>query len=87
MESCREQLTMPSSVEMIKKRSCEFIKACLDGNVCNSFIAYFKKMNHSKSTRNNGNLLVLPKIRLEYARGSFSYMGAKLFNELSFGNS
>ena len=42
-ESCREQLTMPSSVEIIKKRSCEFIKACLDGNVCNSFVAYFKK--------------------------------------------
>ena len=80
--SCRDQLTMPSSVEMIKMRSCVFIKACLDRNVCNSFVAYFKKINHSKSTRNNGNLLALPKIRLEYARGSFSYMGAKLFNEL-----
>ena len=80
--SCREQLTMPSSVEMIKMRCCVFIKACLDGNVCNSFVAYFKKISHSKSTRNNGNLLALPKIRLEYARGSFYYMGEKLFNEL-----
>ena len=67
---------------MIQKRLCAFIKACLDGNVCKPFVEYFRKMNHSISTRNNGNLLALPKLRLEYARGSFSYMGAKLFNEL-----
>ena len=47
-ENCSEKLTMPSSVEMIQKRSCAFIKACLDRNVCKPFVEYFRKMNHSK---------------------------------------
>ena len=33
-------------------------------------------------TRNNGYKAKLPKIRLEYSRGSFYYMGAKLYNNL-----
>ena len=39
-------------------------------------------MAHSKSTRNGGYMLKLPNIRLEYCRGSFYYMGAKLYNDL-----
>ena len=35
-----------------------------------------------KSTRNNGNLLLLSKIKLEYARGAYFYMAAKRFNKL-----
>jgi len=45
-------------------------------------IGYFEKNVHSKKTRNASNLLKLPKIKLEVARGSFFYMGAKLYNEL-----
>ena len=33
-------------------------------------------------TRNNGYKVILPKIRLEYSRGAFYYMGAKLYNSL-----
>ena len=42
----------------------------------------FEIASHEKVTRNNGYILKLPKLRLGYAIGSFSYMGAKLYNEL-----
>ena len=34
-------------------------------------------------TRKNGYKAIRPKIRLEYSRGSFYYLGAKLYNSLS----
>ncbi len=37
---------------------------------------------HGIETRNNKHLLKLPAIRTEYARKSFYFMGAKLYNEL-----
>ena len=42
----------------------------------------FTIQNHGKETRNANNSLKMPKIRTEYARKSFSYTGAKFYNEL-----
>lgn len=51
--------------------------------VCSNFITdYFMKRDHNVATRNNGYHLELPKIRQEYSRGSFYYMGTKLDNDL-----
>ena len=73
---------MPSPFGISVTKSCALVRRCLDVNVCSNFINYFEMLQHSKSTRNCGYLLRLPKIRLEYCRGSFYYMGAKLYNEL-----
>ena len=82
--NCQSRVIVPSPTQMIQKRSCKFVKDCLDGNVCDSFKRYFKIVHHCRSTRNNDNLIALPKLRLEYARSSFMFMGAKLFNDLPF---
>ena len=49
---------------------------------CDSFKTYFTLENHARETRNNEYLLKLPTIRTEYARKSFYFMGAKLYNDL-----
>ena len=35
-----------------------------------------------RKTRNNGYLITLPKMKLEYGRRSLKYMRAKIFDEL-----
>ena len=39
-------------------------------------------MEHDKETRSNHSSLRLPRNKKEYARKSFLYMGAKVYNEL-----
>ena len=74
------KLISPKSLIIIA--ACLLTRKCLDGDVCTSFKEYFTLSSHTKSTRNNNNIIRLPKIRLEVARGSFYFMGAKLYNEL-----
>ena len=40
------------------------------------------KKEYEAKTRNNQCLLKLPRIKTEYARKSFRFMGAKIYNEL-----
>ena len=54
----------------------------MDGNVSSSLQKYFTVINHNKETRNNAYLLRLPAVKTEYARRSFFFMGAKVYNEL-----
>ncbi|XP_057294623.1 uncharacterized protein LOC130623152 [Hydractinia symbiolongicarpus] len=75
-------LTPPDTVNMIEMRACNFIRRCLDNDVCENFKNYFTKKNHTRNTRNNRNSLKLPNLRLEYARGSFCYTGAQIYNTL-----
>ncbi|XP_057299216.1 uncharacterized protein LOC130629859 [Hydractinia symbiolongicarpus] len=75
-------LTPPDTVNMIEMRACNFIRRCLDNDVCENFKNYFTKTNHTRNTRNNRNSLKLPNLRLEYARGSFCYTGAHIHNTL-----
>ena len=42
----------------------------------------FLFMNHAKNTRNNGNCVILPKVRLEIARKVFFFQGALVYNGL-----
>ncbi len=46
------------------------------------YINYFKINSHGMGTRNLCCLTQLLKIRTEYARNSFCYMGAKTYNDL-----
>jgi hypothetical protein len=73
-------INSPSIINQIK--ACQMVRNCLDGNVCSNFMNYFEINTHERSTRSSGYSLKLPKIRLEYSRRSFYYMGAKLYNDL-----
>ena len=76
----RHNIPSPYAITVIK--SCEFVRNCLDENTCRNFQYYFDKAEHGKFTRNCKYMVKLPKIKLEYCRNSFFYMGAKLYNEL-----
>jgi hypothetical protein len=73
---------IPSPINLNKILSLTLVHQCLNGDVCSNFKNYFGIAKHSKCTRNAGCLLMLPRLKLEYMRNSFCYMGAKLFNEL-----
>ena len=74
------KIKTPLSTNKIK--ACQVVRKCMDGNVCSNFINYFVKHEHNVGIRNNGYQLELPKIRLEYNRESFYYIGAKLCYDL-----
>ena len=54
----------------------------MDGNICDPLSGHFIRNEHGRVTRNSGYLAILPKIKTEYARRSFHFMGAKVYNEL-----
>ena len=55
----------------------------MDGNIYDSLSGHFIRDEHGRVTLNSGYLAILPKIKTEYARRSFHFMGAKVYNELS----
>ena len=71
-----------SPINAIKRRSCVLVYDVLQNNVCHALSQYFMYQEHCKNTRNNKCSVCLPRIRTEYARKGFFYMGAKTFNEL-----
>ena len=76
----QEQIMSPYAVMLFK--CCMLVTICIDANICSNFTNYFETSQNTKVTRNKGKFLQLPKIRLEYSRSSFYYMGAKHFNDL-----
>ena len=63
-----------------KRKACSFVHDVISGNVCELFHDYYEL--RTSNTRNNGHMIKLPKVKLEYGRSSVKYMGAKLFNDL-----
>ena len=74
--------TLPSILNLKKKRACEIVRSCLDGDVCDQMKSKFVLFNHQQTTRNNKFSLKLPVIKTEYGRRAFVYMAAKFYNEL-----
>ena len=54
----------------------------MNDNVCENFNDYFAINYHAKNTRNRNELLKLPRVKLDFAKRSFKYMGAILYNDL-----
>lgn len=73
---------VPSIINSIKKEALVFVKKSLENVTCNNFSGYFKIRQHTKSTRNQGYFVELPKVKLEIGKQSFKYCGAKLYNDL-----
>ena len=65
-----------------KIHACKLVRKCIDKDICDTFQGYFQINDHKMQTRNNQCLVKLPKIKTEYARKSFRFMGAKIYNEL-----
>ena len=72
-----------SVINANKMRACKLVRKCLDKDICDHFQNYFTPIEHEKETKNNNCTLRLPSIKKEYARKSFQYMGAKVYNELT----
>ena len=66
----------------LKKKACLFVFDCLKGNVCSPFKDYFNLLIHDFNTRNSGTTIALPKVKLDFARKSFYFLGASAFNFL-----
>ena len=61
---------LPSIDEITKKKVCANVYKCLSGDTCEFFQDYFEIMRNN--TRNNGQLIRIPKIRLESTKKPFS---------------
>lgn len=65
-----------------KRSACEFVRRCIDNNICSNFHQYFQVISHSISTRNNNSSIRLPAFKTEYGRQSTSFLAGKIFNDL-----
>ena len=65
---------------LIKKHAVLRVEKCLSVGVCSSFRNYFQKLEHKVSTRNNGKLLKILQVKLEFVCSGFFFMGTRIFN-------
>ena len=72
---------LPSVINANKFRPCILVRKCIDKDVCEIFEHHFIVQDHEKVTRNTQNSVKLPLIKTEYARESFYFTGAKIYNE------
>ena len=73
---------IPDIYQCIKKETCKAVRICLDGKSCENFQNYFDLQKCEIRTRNVGCMVKLPRVKLNVARNSFYFYGAKLYNEL-----
>ena len=67
-----KNLELNSIHNKILRNSCCIVRKCIDSEICFDFINYFVKHDHAK----NG------QVKLELAKNSFYFMGARIYNEL-----
>ena len=64
----------------MKMRISKLVKWCLNGDVCSNLENYFEINSYEKNTRNINRFLKLPEVKLEFARNSFKFQGARIYN-------
>ena len=77
-----QNIALPSITHIRTRKTCELVRQCIDGNVCENFLNYFNVINKESVTRNGKYLLRLPKFNLEYGKSCFIFMGARTYNDL-----
>ena len=70
------------TVNEIYQHTVIFVKKCINKDTCENFCNYFQIKSHGVHTRNNSSLLVIPKVRLQFAKSGFFSMGVKIYNVL-----
>ena len=73
---------LQSVVNTNKIRACKPVRKCIDKDFCYSFQGYFNINDHTLGTRNHQSFVKIPKIKAEFARKSFRFMVATIYNEL-----
>ena len=76
------ELRLSTIENVLKKKACLFVFDCLKGNVCSPFKNYFNFSTHDFNTRNSRTTIALPKVKLDFARKSFYFLGASALNSL-----
>ena len=66
----------------LQKRVCCFVFDCFNGTACFPFKYYFQRFHSAFNTRNSGKTARVPKVKLDFARHSFYFLGASIFNSL-----
>ena len=66
----------------IDKHTILLVRKCLNGTVCSNVKDYFMINDHNVRTRNRNILIQIPKVKLEFAKNGFFFMGARLYNSL-----
>ena len=71
-------------VSSIRNKMCplEVFKS-LNGVLPHDFQHYFTRVNHSQRTHANTKNIVLPRVKSETGKKTFSIQGAKIFNQLT----
>ena len=65
-------------INHLRKRLCALeVFKCLNGIVPKAFENYFTRNSHKMNTRNNNKSVVIPKVRTEAGRKTFSFQGAR----------
>ena len=75
-------LRLLSINNFLNKRTCSLVYDCLQESVCSPFKNYSERLSHNVDTRNNENSVKRPKVKLEFARRGFYFLGASIFNSL-----
>ena len=71
-------------VSSIRNKMCALeVFKTLNGIAPHAFQNYFRRVNHSQCTRANAKTIVLPKVKSETGKETFSFQGAKVFNKLT----
>ena len=82
LNNAHVDLKIPSIVRVRDYNACLLAFKCINNMTSDSFKSYLSLNYHEKTTRNNGKLIRVPKIRLEAARKSFYFQGASKYNKL-----
>ena len=78
----RSEVKFPR-VNHLRNRQCALeVFKCLNGIAPKAFEHYFTRHNHKVNTRKNNKSVIIPKVRTETGRKTFSFQGAKIFNSL-----
>ena len=65
-----------------KTRAYKMVWKCLDKQTCEQLQNHFTLQDDEMQIRNNNYTVKIPRTKTEYARKSFMFMGAKVYNEL-----
>ena len=58
------------------------VRKCLDKQTCEQLQIHFTLQYHERQTRNNNYAVKIARIKTEFARKSFMFMDANVYNEL-----
>ena len=65
-----------------KTRACKMVRKCLDKQTCEQLQIHFTLQYHERHTRNDNHTVKIARIKTEFARKSFMFMDANVYNEL-----